>query len=161
MGVRRGGLVTVIRTSLFVLDSAAIEGRKPENHPWRVARAESAVSLGITRSDFGDVTVLVLDGNVTLGANHVFLREQIFGMLEDGRRKFILDYSAVQFQDSAGNGALAASWAKVRNSGGELVLAGLQHRMIDMFQVTKLNAVFKIFATANDALDHFGVDAKG
>jgi anti-anti-sigma factor len=154
------GSVTVNRSTLFVLDSAPIEDLKPTNHPWLGARTESPVSLGITRSDFGDVTVLVLNGNVTLGENHAYLREQIFGLLKDGRRKFILDYGAVCYQDSAGNGALAESWTNVRNLGGELVLAGLQHRIIEMFKVNRFYTVFKIFATTNDALDHFGVNSK-
>lgn len=155
-----GGSVAVNRSTLFVLDSAAIEDLKPANHPWLGAQTESPMILNITRSDFADVTVLVLDGDVTLGENHAHLREQIFGLLEDGRRKFILDYGAVRYQDSAGNGALVASYTSVRNLGGDLVLAGLQHRIFEMFQVNKLSAVFKIFATTNDALDHFGSNSK-
>jgi anti-sigma B factor antagonist len=116
------------------------------------------VSLGITRSDFGDVTVLVLNGNVTLGENHVFLKKEISRLLEDGRRKFVLDYSAVRYQDSAGNGALVESFTNIRNKRGELVLVGLQPNIFAMFQITKLYPVFKIFATSSSALDHFKVN---
>jgi anti-sigma B factor antagonist len=143
-----------------VLDSAQIEDLKAISHPRLGGRTESPVGLKITRSDFGDVTILVLDGNVTLGENHAYLKNQIIGLLEEGRRKFILDYSAVRFQDSAGNGSLVASWQRVRNLGGELVLAGLQQRIREMFEVSKLSVVFKIFATMNDAIHHFGVNSK-
>jgi anti-anti-sigma factor len=118
------------------------------------------MSLKITRSDFEDVTVLVLDGDITLGENHALLREQIRGLLEDGRRKFILDYGAVRYQDSAGNGALVASWIAVRNLGGELVMAGLQHRILEVFQLGRFDKIFVIFATVADALKHFGLEPK-
>lgn len=151
---------TVNRSTVVVLDSAPIKGMRAARHSWLGERTESSVSLKITRRDFGDVTVLALDGNVTLGQNHALLRQQMLGLLGDGRRKFILDYSAVRYQDSAGNAALVEFYMKVRNSGGEFVLAGLQHRILELFQLTKLYEVFKIFATAKDAFDHFGINSK-
>lgn len=113
--------------------------------------------LEITRKDFGDVTVLELDGRLTLGETTALFKESVQDLLRSGRRRLVVDYSNIAFVDSAGNDAIVKAYVASRNSGGDIVIVGLKGRVKDVFQITKLSSVFVILPDVGDALKHFGV----
>jgi anti-sigma B factor antagonist len=116
--------------------------------------------MKITVKEYGDVAVLEMDGRMSLGEASAYFRESVRNLLRDGTRKFVLDYSHVTYQDSSGNGELVAAFTVTRNAGGDLVLVGLNQKLVDLFKVTKLFAVFNIFGSVSEALAHFGVSGE-
>ena len=68
----------------------------------------------------------------------------------NGHRKFVLDLSEVTFIDSSGLGALIAS-LKVIGDDGEIALCGAHENVASMFKLTRMNKVFRIFKTPEDA----------
>ncbi len=104
-----------------------------------------------------DVTVFRLSGRVTLGEGSVILRNRVRDALWNGHRKLAFDYGDITYQDSSGTGEIVAANTVTRNSGGELVLFGLQAKTRDIFVITKL-LIFETFETCEAALAHF--DAK-
>lgn len=65
--------------------------------------------------------------------------------------RVVLDFSKVRFVDSTGLGAVVAC-LKARSGRGELALAGLNGAVADLFRLTRLDGVFSIFETVDDAL---------
>jgi anti-sigma B factor antagonist len=63
----------------------------------------------------------------------------------------VLDLSEVQFIDSSGLGAIVASMKHLGN-GRTLALAGLTPTVNRVFQLTRMDAVFKLFPTLESAL---------
>jgi anti-sigma B factor antagonist len=116
------------------------------------------MSLRITRIDYGDVTVLELDGRINLGSGAVVFRKTVRDLLKEGRLKLVVVQEGVSFVDSAGNGELVTAYTTARNVGGDLVFAGREGAITNVFQITKLFTVFQIFDTVRDALSYF---AKG
>lgn len=114
--------------------------------------------LRISRRDYGDITVLELDGGMTMGnlRDRPSFREAVDDLIRTHRTKIILVYAGVRYQDSMGNGELVSAFTKVRNAGGILVFAGLPEKISDLFQVTKLMTVFSVFNTLDEALSHLG-----
>jgi anti-sigma B factor antagonist len=80
------------------------------------------------------------------------LKAYILHQLENGAKRLILDLSGVRFIDSSGLGALLSGYknAGLRQAG--FVLTGLQPRVQSMFELTRLQRVFEIYATIDDAL---------
>lgn len=78
---------------------------------WHAPRISgtSEGSISIRRDDFGDVTVLTLSGNLSIGEASVLVREKIRELLKEGRLRFILNYSVVRYIDSSGLHALVTS----------------------------------------------------
>jgi len=118
------------------------------------------MALSIARKDFGDVTVLELDGHLTLGESTRLFMESVQDLLRVGRRRFIVDYSNISYVDSMGNQAIVRAYVTARNAGGDVVIVGLKGRAADAFALTRLNKVFEVFPTISDALGHFGVGEK-
>jgi len=65
--------------------------------------------------------------------------------------KIVLDMSEVNYIDSAGLGSLVALYKDVRMAEKELVLASLKQTVIRIFEMTRLDRVFKIVQTVEEA----------
>ena len=81
----------------------------------------------------------------------VLLQDQ----LEAGERKFLIDFASTGYIDSSGLGALVSISKRIRESGGELRLSGLNEDLRSLFELTKLDTLFAIANTPQQALASF------
>jgi anti-sigma B factor antagonist len=77
-------------------------------------------------------------------------KEEIMDYLKSGNRSIVLDLSEVAFIDSSGLGALIAC-LKVVSTDGELALCGAQGTVANMFKLTRMNKVFRMFNSPEEA----------
>ncbi len=111
--------------------------------------------MTFTKSTAGQgVTVVRVEGQLIVG-NRQELKGLIQAALEAGDRKFLIDCSATAYIDSSGLGALVTISKKVRESGGELRLAGLNSDLQSLFELTKLDTLFAIAPSVADAVASF------
>jgi anti-sigma B factor antagonist len=113
------------------------------------------MSLRATHRDAGNVTVVDLSGRIVLGDGSALLRKTTRGLLEDGRRRILLNLADVDYIDSSGIGELVSGFTAVKNQGGELKLLQLTKKVRDLLQITKLYTVFDIYADENAAIRSF------
>ncbi len=98
----------------------------------------------------GDVFVAkVLDNRIAADIAPRF-KEDLIQFITDGNRRIVLDMSEIVFIDSSGLGALIAS-LKVMGSDGELALCGCRETVASMFKLTRMNKVFRMFNSAEEA----------
>ena len=64
--------------------------------------------LNISERQAGDITILDMDGKVTLGEGSVALRSTIRRLLGEGKTNIILNLGSVGYVDSSGIGILIA-----------------------------------------------------
>ena len=64
--------------------------------------------------------------------------------LANGRRAFVLDLSEVEFLNSVNVAAILTARNKVGSSEGELLLAGLSPRMLEVFHALRLERLFDL-----------------
>jgi anti-sigma B factor antagonist len=108
----------------------------------------------------GDVTVLDLKGRVTLGEGDELLKDKINSLLNQGRRKLVLNLAEVPYVDSAGLGEIVRTYTTVSRQGGSLKLLNLTKRIADLLSITKLLTVFETFESEADAVKSFSSSAK-
>jgi anti-sigma B factor antagonist len=104
--------------------------------------------------DHGGVMVVQVDGQLIVGNRHE-LKELIQGALDSGERKLLVDFSHTGYIDSSGLGALVSVSKRIREAGGELRLAGLNDDLRSLFELTKLDTLFAITETPEQALSSF------
>jgi anti-sigma B factor antagonist len=111
--------------------------------------------LNISERQAGDVTVLDLDGKVTIGEGSVALRNAIRRLLGEGKNKILLNLGGVGYVDSSGIGELVSSFTAVKKEGGSLKLLNLTQKLQDLLAITKLLTVFDTFDDEASALSSF------
>jgi len=78
--------------------------------------------------------------------------KQVLGQVIDSAKTVILDLSGVTYMDSTGLGALIGGLKRARELGGDLKLAGLVPRVRKVFSITKIENVFEIYASVEQAI---------
>src|SRR5947207_410960 len=73
--------------------------------------------LNISERQVGDVTILDMDGKITIGEGSVALRTAIRRLLEEGKKKILLNLDRVSYIDSSGIGELVASYSSIDKEG--------------------------------------------
>jgi anti-sigma B factor antagonist len=114
------------------------------------------MSLRATHRDAGNVTVVDLSGRIVLGDGSALLRKTIRALLEDQRKKILLNLADVDYIDSSGIGELVSGFTAVKNQSGDLKLLHLTKKVRDLLQITKLFTVFDVYTDEGTALKSFG-----
>jgi len=111
--------------------------------------------LNISERQAGDITILDMDGKVTLGEGSVALRTTIRRLLGEGKKKIILNLAGVGYVDSSGIGEFVSSFTAVNKEDGTLKLLNLTQKIQDLLAITKLLTVFDVFENEGEALSSF------
>lgn len=111
--------------------------------------------LNISERQAGDVTILDLNGKITIGEGSVALRSAIRRLLGEGKKKILLNLGNVGYIDSSGIGELVSSFTTVNRENGQLKLLNLTQKVQDLLAITKLLTVFDTFDSEQDALNSY------
>ncbi len=111
--------------------------------------------LNISERQAGDITILDLDGKVTIGEGSIALRSAIRRLLGEGKNKILLNLGSVGYVDSSGIGELVSSFTAVSKEEGTLKLLNLTQKIQDLLAITKLLTVFDVFDNEGDALSSY------
>lgn len=106
----------------------------------------------------GGVTVVgFLDRNILDEANIQSIGEEIASLIDQGPApKLLISFENVEHLSSAALGTLISINNKVRNRDGELRLADIDPQIYEVFVITRLNNLFSIHDTTDEALGSFG-----
>jgi anti-sigma B factor antagonist len=116
------------------------------------------MALEIQQREREGITILELNGRITMGPEASALREKIGQLTADGKRSLVLEMAAVDFIDSTGLGALVICATSLRKAGGQMKLVAVNRRNIELLLMTKLATVFELFADEQDAINSFYPD---
>ena len=111
--------------------------------------------LDIKERQAGDVTVLDMSGKITIGEGSVALRTAIRRLLEEGKKKILLNLAGVGYIGSSGIGELVSSFTAINKDGGQLKLLNLTQKLQDLLAITKLLTVFDVYDKESEALNSF------
>ena len=113
------------------------------------------MSFKATTREVGDVTVIDMDGRITLGEGSALLRDLIRENLARGRKKIVLNLAGIIYIDSTGLGELVSGYRLVKSEGGEIKLLNLNKKVTDLLQITRLYPVFDIHNQETQAVTSF------
>ena len=81
----------------------------------------------------------------------VEFRERLAGLVSEGHKRLVLDLGSVEFIDSSGLGAMVTVLKKIGTQ-GEIRVCCISKPVQSLFETTRMNKVFKIFASRRQAL---------
>jgi anti-anti-sigma factor len=109
----------------------------------------------LTHRQLQGVTIINPEGKITLGDGDQELGEAVRGVLDQGCRKVIINFSKVSYLDSSGVGELVGCYTSIKNKGGELRVCGMNSRIYNLITMTSLHTVFDVKDTEEESLAGF------
>lgn len=107
------------------------------------------MSFTLDRAD--DVLTVAVDGQLIV-TNRQEFKQAILDAADQGVRIVIVDFTHTGYIDSSGLGALVSLSRRLRDVNGDLRLVGLNDDLRTLFELTRLDALFPLFASRADAL---------
>lgn len=95
--------------------------------------------------------VLSLEGEIDLHVSPT-IATSVKSMIREKPKQLVVDLSRVSYIDSSGLAVLIEAMQNVKSYGGKFSLAGLQEGVRPIFEIARLDQVFRIYPDADSAL---------
>lgn len=112
-----------------------------------------AFSYELKKKD--NLALLAMEGRLVDKVEAIEISVEIDEELSSGTHRFIIDLSKLEYMNSTGLNILINIMNKTRNEGGEAIIIGAAPRIASLFAVTKLDSVFKMKKTMEEATAYF------
>lgn len=96
------------------------------------------MGLQISARQVGDVTVLDLQGRVTIGRGNDLLGNELREQFDHGTRKLLINLIGVPQMDSSGLSTLVRSFVSLQRAGGSLKLMHPTGHVREVLELTRL-----------------------
>jgi anti-anti-sigma factor len=113
------------------------------------SRSGDIMDIDVTGS--AGITVVAPQGDLDMAAAEQ-MKRTLTKLLDEGKKKLLIDLGKVGYVDSSGMGALVASLKQARSAGGDLRLCALQDDVRAIFEMTRLNKAVTIHGSRTEAL---------
>ena len=98
-----------------------------------------------------NVVTIVLSGEIDMYRS-VNFRNSLLGILDEKPSTVLIDMNQVGFMDSSGLATLVEALQLTRRYDGEFKLVGIQKRVRSIFEISRLDTIFQIYASEAEAL---------
>lgn len=102
------------------------------------------------------VTVVDLEGKITIGRGDVALRDAINAAIDDGSRRVLLNLEKVKSMDSSGMAELGAAYRRMEELDGTIALCNLPANVAEILRMTQIVTVFDVYASEDEAIAEMG-----
>lgn len=103
---------------------------------------------------FGDITVVDVRGRFTMIEGEA-VHELLLDLIQDGRRKLLLNFRDVTYLDSSGVGQLVRGLYSAQKRGAQLKAVELSPRAAEVLRLVNLHKIFPDFPDEQSALRSF------
>lgn len=110
--------------------------------------------MKITVTQKEDICVIHLKGRIIYESEN-YVKSEIDKLFESGQKKLVLDLTELSYINSSGLGILINLLKKIRGQNGDLHLACLSKEISELFRITSLDHVFKIFPIVDEAVQAY------
>lgn len=100
------------------------------------------------------IKILTWETAVTLKTVRDF-EDSLVKLINESENMLIVDLAKVEYMNSAGLGLLVDSVMKARKNQKELVIAGVNETLKEIFDIVKISTFIKLFRTEEEAISFF------
>jgi anti-sigma B factor antagonist len=110
----------------------------------------------VAERSVGDVTIIDVDGRITVDDGVDVLRASVRGLVRHGRVKLVLNLRGTPYIDSTALGEIVRAYTSAMRQGGGLKLLCVTSRVQELLILTRLLSVFDLFDDEAEAVRSFG-----
>ena len=98
------------------------------------------------------VTVIDLEGKITIGRGDIALRDAFNAAVDGGARAVLVNLAKVKSMDSSGMAELGAAYRKMDEIGGTVSLTQPPSNVGEILRMTQIVTVFDVYETEDEAI---------
>jgi anti-sigma B factor antagonist len=106
------------------------------------------------KEQYGTV-ILELKGKLVGGPLSDRINHTLNNLLDQGKKNIVVDLSGVTSLNSSGMGILISGYSIVKDNGGALKLANVTVKIKGLLSMTRLNRIFEIYNSVDEAVKSF------
>jgi anti-sigma B factor antagonist len=110
--------------------------------------------VNIIKNRQDDVTLLDIQGVIKLGESAREFSGYLEKVLHDDTGPVLINFEGINYMDSTGLGELIGYLQKFEDRQRKMVLVKPNHRILALLKITKLDTVFRIFDSRDEALEY-------
>jgi anti-sigma B factor antagonist len=111
--------------------------------------------MKIKRREVDGITILDLSGEMYGGPDNMKLVELISELIQEKKLDLVLNLARVKWISSTGLGIMVSARSRYAKEGGVIKLMSPNDRVLGILQVTRLNLIFDVFPSEQEALVSF------
>ena len=112
---------------------------------------ESRVIMDV-RAGAGSSSVIDVHGQIDASAEHS-LMDAYDNATEAGSKTVVLNFDDLEYMDSRGIGLLVRLLVRANRQGQRVLASGLNDHYREVFEVTRLDEVIRVYPTESEALE--------
>ncbi len=110
--------------------------------------------MKITKTTQQDVVICRINGDIDINSSPD-IRKTFAELTASYQKKIVINLAEVSYIDSSGLATLVEMLKKIKSYGGRLRLSNLADKVKGLFEITKLEKIFEIYDTAEQAVAGF------
>lgn len=110
--------------------------------------------MNLNQEKINGYCVLTIQDERIDAHNSSDLKGNLLQLIESGEERIIVNLRHVRFIDSSGLGALLSGNKHIIAKSGKFALTNIQKQVLAMFELTRLNRVFDIYADIDEACNN-------
>jgi len=111
--------------------------------------------MTIRTDEIDNVIVFTPEGKFMGGSESLEFRDQVELKINKGYKKLGVDFSKLDWANSMGIGMVISAYLTSLRNDCDMRMANLSERVAYYFKLSKLDSVFRIFATVEEAIASF------
>ncbi|HGY55293.1 MAG TPA: anti-sigma factor antagonist [Caldithrix abyssi] len=108
--------------------------------------------MSIQVSEKEGVVILQLSGKIMGGPEAGEINNQINNLIDEGKKKIVIDLNDVEWMNSSGLGILIGAITTLKNNDGQLALINVSDRVENLLKITKLQTLFNMHPDLDAAI---------
>ena len=108
--------------------------------------------MNILKNRHNDITLLEIQGVIKLGESAREFSSYLEKVLNEETGPVLINFAGINYMDSTGLGELIGYLQKFEDRERKMALLNPSHRILALLKITKLDTVFKIFDSKDEAL---------
>lgn len=113
------------------------------------------MSFSFNTKQFPDSCIISLQGKILSEIDIDSLLMEVNQLIEKNKCQLIFNVRELSYLNSVGINLFMKILTKSRVSNGDLIFYGVNGNVESLFKIAKLNEIYTIYATEEDALNHF------
>ena len=106
----------------------------------------------VEKKHVDNFTILYIEGLIKLGESAEFFSSALENVLKNESTNVIVDFTKIDYIDSTGIGELVGYLGKFTTQNRKLILVNPSERIMKLLKLAKLDAVFKIYNSEEEAV---------